>query len=197
MFTGIIESLGTVLSVESEGTNVHLKISAPISEELKVDQSVSHNGVCLTVTQVEDGAHWVTAVAETLQKSALGQLRAGDEVNLERCMVMNGRFDGHVVQGHVDTTAVVHTIGDMDGSWLFRFRLSQATPLLVEKGSVCVNGVSLTCFDIENQYFSVAIIPYTYNHTNFKLLKTNSIVNIEFDIIGKYIQQLYKHRPEL
>lgn len=190
MFTGIIESLGNLSETKREGTNVHFKISSEISHELKVDQSVSHNGVCLTVTAVDGDSHWVTAVDETLKKSNLGRLKAGDPVNLERCMRMNGRLDGHIVQGHVDTTAEVLTVEDQGGSWLFGFRLSGEEGLIVEKGSVCVNGVSLTCFKVEDDRFSVAIIPYTFEHTNFFKLEKSSIVNIEYDIIGKYIKKL-------
>lgn len=191
MFTGIIESVGNLTESRREGTNMHLKISSPISHELKVDQSVSHNGICLTVTKVEDNSHWVTAIDETLKRSNLGNLRPGDLINLERCMVMNGRLDGHIVQGHVDTTARVLSVKDENGSWLFRFKLNSAEEVMVEKGSVCVNGTSLTCFDIrEDDSFSIGIIPYTYENTNFNRLQEGSIVNIEFDIIGKYISKL-------
>ncbi|RED95615.1 riboflavin synthase alpha chain [Marinoscillum furvescens DSM 4134] len=193
MFTGIIESLGNLTESRREGTNLHLKISSNISSELQVDQSVSHNGVCLTVTAVEGDAHWVTAVDETLAKSNIGGVKVGDQVNLERCLQMNGRFDGHIVQGHVDTTARVVDIKDEGGSWLFTFELAH-TELMVEKGSVCINGVSLTCFDVSDDRFSVAIIPYTFEHTNFNMLEKNSIVNIEYDIVGKYIQKLTKTR---
>lgn len=193
MFTGIIESLGNLTESRREGTNLHLKISSSISSQLKVDQSVSHNGVCLTVTAVEGEAHWVTAVDETLVKSNIGKLEIGDQINLERCLQMNGRFDGHIVQGHVDTTARVLEVKDENGSWVYTFEVNQ-TDLIVEKGSVCINGVSLTCFDVEPNQFSVAIIPYTFEHTNFNKLKKSSIVNIEFDIVGKYIQKLTKTR---
>ena len=186
MFTGIIESVGKVKAIRKEGSNVDFQFASPISEELKIDQSVSHNGVCLTVTALEDGAHWVTAIDETLQKSNIGSLIEGVEVNLERCMKAGGRFDGHMVQGHVDTTAEVVSIEDQNGSWIFRFNL-QKEGLVVEKGSICINGTSLTCFDVEPRHFSVAIIPYTFEHTNFKNLKEGDLVNIEFDIIGKYI----------
>ena len=189
MFTGIIESLGNLTQTKREGSNLHLEISSDISQELKVDQSVSHNGVCLTVTSVSDGKHWVTAVDETLQKSNVGQLAVGDMINLERCVQMNGRLDGHIVQGHVDTTAQVKEITDTDGSWVFTFQLEKPG-LMVEKGSVCLNGTSLTCFDVERDIFRVAIIPYTFEHTNFKNLQKSSIVNVEFDIVGKYIQKL-------
>ncbi|MEQ9307026.1 MAG: riboflavin synthase [Marinoscillum sp.] len=189
MFTGIVESLGNLSQTERDGTNLHLKISSKISEELKVDQSVSHNGVCLTVTKVDADSHWVTAVDETLKKSNIGDLRVGDLVNLERCVQMNGRLDGHIVQGHVDTVAEVVEVKDEKGSWIFTFKLKD-TGLIVEKGSICVNGTSLTCFDVDEKMFSVAIIPYTFDHTNFKNLKKSSIVNIEYDIVGKYIQKL-------
>ncbi len=189
MFTGIVESLGNLKQTKREGTNLHLEISSDISRELKIDQSVSHNGVCLTVTEVNENSHWVTAVDETLQKSNLGGLKDGDLINLERCMQMNGRLDGHIVQGHVDTTAEVLEVKDEDGSWVFTFELREAG-LMVEKGSVCVNGASLTCFNVGEKTFSVAIIPYTFDHTNFKNLEKCSIVNVEFDIVGKYIQKL-------
>ena len=191
MFTGIIESLGHVEKIESEGTNKHFLLSSPISHELKVDQSISHNGVCLTVTKLEKGAHWVTAVQETLQKSNLGELQAGGFVNLERCMLNNGRFDGHIVQGHVDQVGVVKSLIDNDGSWNFEFAYDPSGQnITVEKGSISVNGVSLTCFNSKGGQFSVAVIPYTHDHTNFKYLKVGSKVNLEFDILGKYIRRL-------
>ncbi|MEP0369183.1 MAG: riboflavin synthase [Cyclobacteriaceae bacterium] len=191
MFTGIIETVGELKEKVSEGTNMNFKFTSDISNELKVDQSVSHNGVCLTVTKVEEGAHWVTAIDETLKKTNLGSLEAGHKVNLERCMPAHGRFDGHIVQGHVDTTAEVLEVRDEDGSWLFTFRLNSTDELLVEKGSICVNGTSLTCFDINEDKFKIAIIPYTYEHTNFHQFKKSTVVNIEFDIIGKYLKALY------
>jgi len=187
VFTGIIESLGKVETIEKKGSNVHFQVSSPISEELKIDQSVSHNGVCLTVTGLENGTHWVTAIDETLKKSNIGKLVQGEAVNLERCMKADGRFDGHIVQGHVDTTATVASVKDENGSWIFRFHLRKKG-LLVEKGSICINGTSLTCFEVDEAHFSVAIIPYTFKHTNFNRLRTGDIVNIEFDIIGKYIR---------
>jgi riboflavin synthase len=158
---------------------------------LKVDQSVSHDGVCLTVTRLEPGAHWVTAVRETLQKSNLIKLQPGSLVNLERSMLNNGRFDGHIVQGHVDQTGVVRSIIDERGSWLFEFSYDPSDGnVTVEKGSICVNGISLTCFHSKDGNFSSAIIPYTYEHTNFSHLKKDDIVNLEFDIVGKYIRKL-------
>lgn len=191
MFTGIIETLGRVVELKGEGSNTQFKIASPISNELKIDQSVSHNGVCLTVVNVHDGFHWVTAIQETLQKSNLAMLQPDDVVNLERCMLNNGRFDGHIVQGHVDQTAVLKTLLDANGSWLYTFEydpsLGNAT---VEKGSIAVNGVSLTCFDSKPSEFTVAIIPYTFEHTNFHQLTEGSVVNLEFDIIGKYVKKL-------
>jgi riboflavin synthase len=191
MFTGIIEALGKVKVIKSEGTNKHFVFESPISSELKIDQSISHNGVCLTVTQVEGNQHWVTAIDETLKKSNLLSLKENNVVNLERCMVANSRFDGHIVQGHVDQTGVVKLITEMNGSWIFDFEYD---PFLgnvtVEKGSICINGVSLTCFNSHNNGFSVAIIPYTFEHTNFHQLKVGQFVNLEFDIIGKYVKRL-------
>lgn len=186
MFTGIVETVGKVKEISREGTNVHFAISSPVSDELKIDQSVSHNGVCLTVTKVADGVHWVTAIDETMKTSNLGALEVGSNMNLERCMKADGRFDGHIVQGHVDTTAMVKEIKDEEGSWVFTFELEKEG-LVVEKGSICINGTSLTCFNVEKKFFSVAIIPYTFEHTNFNQLAVGSSVNIEFDIIGKYI----------
>ena len=191
MFTGIIEASGKVVEINQEGGNKHFQIASPISHELKVDQSVSHNGVCLTVTKVLNGQHWVTAIDETLQKSNLGLCMQGDELNLERCMVANGRFDGHIVQGHVDQVAECISIKEEGGSWLFDFKYD---PLLgnitVEKGSITINGTSLTCFNSTPSTFRVAIIPYTFEHTNFHQLKVNDIVNLEFDIIGKYVKRI-------
>lgn len=191
MFTGIIEALGTVKEVRSEGSNRHFAVESSIGTELKVDQSVSHNGVCLTVTEVNGKVHWVTAIDETLKKSTLGKLKAGDSINLERCMIANGRFDGHIVQGHVDQTGIVTTVKDEDGSWLFDFEFDPAFGnVVVEKGSICINGVSLTCFKVNDKSFTVAIIPYTYQHTNFNTLIKGDLVNLEFDIIGKYVKRL-------
>ena len=174
MFTGIIESVGKIKEIRKEGTNLHFCINSSISPELKIDQSVSHNGVCLTVTEIENDQHWVTAIDETLIKSNLGKLRANDAVNLERCMKVDARFDGHIVQGHVDTVAEVKQIVDQDGSWVFTFLL-KSEGLIVEKGSVCVNGTSLTCFNVEGLNFSVAIIPYTFEYTNFSQLAVGAV----------------------
>lgn len=195
MFTGIIESAGTVRSIETNGANKSFFIESPISDELKVDQSVSHNGVCLTVEEVENGVHKVTAIDETLKKSNLGNLDEGEIVNLERCMQMNGRLDGHIVQGHVDGTAICKSIKEMGGSWLFTFEFRpEFAHLLIEKGSVAVNGISLTVFNVTGNSFSVAIIPYTFLHTNMKTLQEGDTVNLEFDVIGKYIERIMSLR---
>lgn len=191
MFTGIIEAFGKVSSIRTEGGNKHFTIESPISNQLRVDQSVSHNGVCLTVIKIDSDSHTVTAINETLQKSNLGKLKQGDAINLERCMIANGRFDGHIVQGHVDQTGTVKSVKVVDGSWLFDFEYDPSSGnVTVEKGSICVNGVSLTCFNSTTNGFTVAIIPYTYEHTNFKSLKAGDTVNLEFDIIGKYVKRL-------
>ena len=191
MFTGIIETLGTVTNLKKDGDNLHISISSTISDDLKIDQSVSHNGVCLTVVDLSEKEHTVTAISETLNKSNLGNLAVGDLVNLERCMQMNGRLDGHIVQGHVDQTAVCSALNEMNGSWVYTFQYDVSTGnVTVEKGSVCVNGISLTVFDSKADQFSVAIIPYTFNHTNLQNIKAGSTVNLEFDIIGKYVSRL-------
>lgn len=188
MFTGIIEALGTVKRMEREGSNVHFTIESPISKELKIDQSLSHNGVCLTVVDITESAHTVTAVEETLIRSNLGQLKIKDQVNLERAMRSDGRLDGHIVQGHVDATAKCIEVKQLEGSCYYRFQYQPTEEhLLVDKGSVCINGVSLTVVEPKEDIFSVAIIPFTYEHTNFKSLKPEDTVNLEFDIIGKYI----------
>lgn len=188
MFTGIIESIGTIKNIQEEGTNRHFTIASSIAEELKIDQSVSHNGVCLTVVDLEPGHYTVTAIQETLQRSNLGQWVVGDEVNLERSTPANGRMDGHIVQGHVDGTGICKQVEERDGSWYFHFQYPPSPEhLLVDKGSVCINGVSLTVVDPQDDLFSVAIIPYTYAHTNFRSLQPGDTVNLEFDIIGKYI----------
>ena len=191
MFTGIIESLGKVKSVNQDKTNVHFSFESDISRELKIDQSISHNGVCLTVTNVQGNIHFVTAIDETIKKSNLGKLVVGDFVNLERCMIANGRFDGHVVQGHVDQTGICTSVKDENGSWLYDFEYEASLGnVTVEKGSICVNGVSLTSFNSKQNGFSVAIIPYTFDHTNFSQIKKGDTVNLEFDIIGKYVKRL-------
>lgn len=191
MFTGIIEALGEVKKIEHEQNNIHFYIQSPISSELKVDQSVSHNGVCLTVVQVDHDTHQVTAIQETLQRSNLGDLSIGDVVNLERCTKADGRFDGHIVQGHVDQKAVCVQIDDQGGSKLFTFQYDpESGNITVEKGSVTVNGISLTVVDSLQDKFSVAIIPYTMENTNLKNISIGDSVNIEFDIVGKYIAKL-------
>jgi len=193
MFTGIVEGLGKVARIKKEGTNCIFFIQSDFSEELQVNQSVSHNGVCLTVTDIENDIYTVTAVQETLQKTNLGDIREGDYVNLERSMASNYRFDGHIVQGHVDQTGVCKRVQEVDGSWLFDFEYDfEATGnFLVEKGSVCIDGVSLTVFNCKNGSFTVTIIPHTWQVTNFQFLKEGNRVNLEFDVIGKYIQKLF------
>jgi riboflavin synthase len=188
MFTGIIESLGKVLSVTDNGTNKTFWLESSIANELKVDQSLSHNGVCLTVEEINGNTYRVTAIEETLRKSNLGNWRPRDTVNLERCMIMNGRLDGHIVQGHVDAVGTCIKRKELEGSWEFTFEFPKKfTHLVIEKGSISLNGVSLTLFDVKKARFSVAIIPYTYEHTNIRSILPGSIVNLEFDIIGKYV----------
>lgn len=191
MFTGIIETLGQVISADYNKGNLNLTIASPISCELKIDQSVAHNGVCLTVVALADGRHTVTAVEETLSKTNLGTIAEGDLVNLERCMQLNGRLDGHIVQGHVDQTAECIALNELEGSWEFTFRYDPSKGnVTVEKGSICVNGISLTVVNSKEDQFSVAIIPYTYEHTNLQNIKPGCMVNLEFDIIGKYVARL-------
>lgn len=189
MFTGIIEQLGVVKSIQKESDNIHFTLEAPFTSELKIDQSVAHNGCCLTVVEISGNEYVVTAIQETLNKTNLGSWKAGTKVNLERCMQMNGRLDGHIVQGHVDTTGACIAIEDQNGSWKYTFRYESAD-LTVEKGSVTVNGTSLTVVDSKTNEFSVCIIPYTYEHTNFHTLEVGSTVNLEFDIIGKYVAKM-------
>lgn len=191
MFTGIIETLGQVADLKQEQGNLHITVKSAISTELKIDQSVAHNGVCLTVVALADGTHTVTAIEETLNKTSLGQLQTGDLVNLERCMQMNARLDGHIVQGHVDQTAVCTGYKELPGSWEYTFEYdANKGNVTVEKGSVCVNGISLTVVNSKNNSFSVAIIPYTYEHTNLQNVRVGTTVNLEFDIIGKYVARL-------
>lgn len=194
MFTGIIETLGEVIGRESDGGNVTFTIQSSISKELKIDQSISHNGVCLTVVGVEADSHQVTAIAETLAKSNLGALQSGDKVNLERCMVLGGRLDGHIVQGHVDQVGTCVEKYENNGSWVFTFSYDPALGnVTVEKGSVTVNGISLTVVNSHPDRFSVAIIPYTIAHTNLQDVNVGDQVNLEFDIIGKYVARLLSH----
>ena len=195
MFTGIIESVGEVTHIEQKGTNLTFTIASALAPELKVDQSLSHNGVCLTVTDIAQDTYKVTAIQETLSKTNLGKLTLGSKVNLERCMQLNGRFDGHIVQGHIDQTGVCTQVQEMDGSWLFDFEYDPASGnFTVEKGSICINGVSLTAFNATNQSFRVAIIPYTYSYTNFHEIQKGDTVNLEFDIIGKYLMRMIPDR---
>lgn len=191
MFTGIIETLGEVKAIKTENTNIHFTISSAISNQLKIDQSVAHNGVCLTVVALSDDSHTVSAIDETLSKTSLRSLKVGSKVNLERCMQMNGRLDGHIVQGHVDQTAKCIKREELDGSWEYRFKYdSSLGNVTVEKGSVCVNGISLTVVNSQRDEFSVFIIPYTFEHTNLHEVEVGDTVNIEFDIIGKYVARL-------
>ena len=190
MFTGIIEGLGIVKTIEKEGENIHFTIDADFTDELKIDQSVAHNGCCLTVVEINNREYVVTAILETLEKTNLGQWDVGTKVNLERCMIMNGRLDGHIVQGHVDTTATCANIEDQDGSYKFSFEYD-SSDVTVEKGSVTVNGTSLTVVDSKDKGFSVCIIPFTWEHTNFHQLKIGDQINLEFDIIGKYVAKLF------
>lgn len=195
MFTGIIENTGIISDITITGTNKTFWVQSSLSSELKVDQSVSHNGVCLTVESINENIYQVTAILETLQKTNLNHWTVGTEINLERCMLMNGRLDGHIVQGHVDCTSTCISISERDGSWEYQFNFDkQFAHLIIEKGSVSINGISLTCFEVTNNTFKVAIIPYTYHHTNIKQLKLESLVNIEFDLIGKYVSRMAQLR---
>ena len=192
MFSGIVEEAARVVAIRKEQENLHITLSCSFVNELKIDQSISHNGVCLTVVKKDTGTYTVTAIQETLLKSNLGLLRVGSEVNLERSMKMDGRLDGHIVQGHVDQTAVCTAVSESAGSWYYTFEYKPARDdyMTVEKGSVCVNGVSLTVVNSRDTSFQVAIIPYTYEHTNFHEFKPGTVVNLEFDIIGKYIARI-------
>lgn len=196
MFSGIVEEYAEVVKVVKDQENLHLTLKCSFVDELKIDQSVSHNGVCLTVVRIEDGTYTVTAMKETIERSNIGLLQPGDKVNVERSMMMNGRLDGHIVQGHVDQTATCEAIADAEGSWYYTFRyrfdpeMAKRGYFTVDKGSVTVNGVSLTVCNPTEDSFQVAIIPYTYEHTNFHTLKVSSVVNIEFDIIGKYLSRM-------
>ena len=193
MFTGIIESVAVVERVKKKGKNIELKLSSNLSSKLRVDESLSHNGVCLTVTSCDENFYCVTIVDESLKKSNFSNIKVGSEVNLERSLVINGRLDGHIVQGHVDDIGKCIKKVDQENSWLYTFEFSEKySNLIIEKGSICVNGVSLTCFDVSDNKFTVAIIPHTYENTNFKFLKEGQAVNLEFDILGKYIKKLLK-----
>ncbi|QCX53324.1 riboflavin synthase [Elizabethkingia sp. JS20170427COW] len=190
MFTGIIEALGKVTKISKDNTNLHFTITAPFTQELKVDQSVAHNGCCLTVVDIQEDQYTVTAVKETLEITNLGSLQAGDWVNLERCMILNSRLDGHIVQGHVDQVGELISIKDENGSHLLTFRYDEKLFTTVNKGSVTVNGISLTVVNSKRGEFSVAVIPYTWEHTNLHTLKIGDHINLEFDIIGKYVAKL-------
>ncbi len=191
MFTGIIETTAKVQAIEKQGSNMSFWMESSLAGSLKVDQSLSHNGVCLTVEEIREPLYKVTAIQETLDKTNLGSLAPGSLVNLERCMLMGGRLDGHIVQGHVDTVAECIAVKEKAGSWEFSFSIpGKFAPLIIEKGSISLNGISLTIFDVTTTRFKVAIIPYTFNHTNIQQLKKADLVNIEFDMIGKYIQRI-------
>ena len=191
MFTGIIEGLGEVVAIEKEGENVHFSVKCAFTNEMKIDQSLAHNGVCLTIVKINDDVYTVTAIKETLDKSNIGNLAIGSTVNLERAMAANGRFDGHVVQGHVDQTAICKSVKEEAGSWMFTFEYEPTNGnVTVEKGSITVNGVSLTVVNSQDNQFSVCIIPYTKEHTTFNTLKPGDKINLEFDIIGKYVAKL-------
>ncbi len=191
MFTGIIEQIAESVTVESEGSNVHISLKSTITSELKIDQSVAHNGVCLTVVKINGDEYIVTAIKETLDKSNIGLLVVGSKVNIERCLKVGDRLDGHMVQGHVDQTAKCVEVKKENGSYVYTFKHKESDNMTVEKGSVCVNGISLTVVNSKDTSFSVAIIPYTHEHTNFHELKEGSVVNIEFDILGKYIAKQF------
>lgn len=191
MFTGIIESIGKIKSLAKEGDNLHIEIASELAPMLKIDQSVSHNGVCLTVVSLTDTSYVVTAIKETLDKTNIGQLHTGSVVNLERAMKLGDRLDGHIVQGHVDQTAVCQRVIEQNGSWIYTFSYDRSlSNITIEKGSVTVNGVSLTVVDSRESTFSVAIIPYTYEHTNFNTFEKDTVVNLEFDVIGKYVKRI-------
>lgn len=193
MFTGIVETMGQIAQIREEGTNVHVTIKTALAADLKIDQSVAHNGVCLTVVAQDEEQYTVTAIDETLQKTNLGDWKEGDFVNLERAMQHNARLDGHIVQGHVDTTGTCTGVKEVDGSWIFSFKYTpNELHLLVDKGSVCINGTSLTVVDPTDATFSVAIIPYTFENTIFKFMKAGDAINLEFDILGKYIARYAK-----
>jgi riboflavin synthase len=191
MFTGIIENLGVVTHLKNEQDNLHITIESDLTSELKIDQSVSHNGVCLTIVNINNNEYTVTAIQETINKTNLGSLKVNDEINLERAMKLGDRLDGHIVQGHIDQTAICKYIEDANGSWVFTFKYNaDLSNITIEKGSITVNGVSLTVVNSKNDEFSVAIIPYTFLNTNFKRLFVGSIINLEFDVLGKYVQKL-------
>jgi len=195
MFTGIIETLGRVQEIQKDQDNVHITVASDITDELKIDQSVAHNGVCLTVVAIKENAYTVTAIAETINKTNLSHWKVGDAVNLERAMKLGDRLDGHIVHGHVDQTATCIAIDEAGGSWHYTFEYDETlNNITIEKGSITVNGVSLTVVNSKKNQFSVAIIPYTYEHTNFNAFQMGTVVNLEFDVIGKYVSRLYSNR---
>lgn len=195
MFTGIIETLGKITNLEKEGSNLHITVDSAITPELKIDQSIAHNGVCLTVVSLDGNTYTVTAIEETLQKTSLENLRVGDIVNLERAMILGSRLDGHIVQGHVDQTGICTLVEEKDGSWFFSFKYDATTNNpTIEKGSITIDGTSLTVVDSGKNTFSVAIIPYTYEHTRFNTYTIGTVVNLEFDVIGKYVAKLMTSR---
>ncbi|WP_276168711.1 riboflavin synthase [Zobellia alginiliquefaciens] len=195
MFTGIIETLGEIQQLEQDGSNLHITVKSSLTPELKIDQSVSHNGVCLTVVSLDEDTYTVTAIDETLQKTNLDELKEGESVNLERAMILGSRLDGHIVQGHVDQTGVCKAIEEKDGSWFFTFKYDAGTGNpTIEKGSITIDGTSLTVVNSEKNSFSVAIIPYTYEHTRFKSYQIGTTVNLEFDVIGKYVAKLMSYQ---
>lgn len=195
MFTGIIETLGEITKLEQDGSNLHITVYSAISLALKIDQSVAHNGVCLTVVSLDENSYTVTAIEETLQKTSLGNLLVGDKINLERAMILGSRLDGHIVQGHVDQTGICTSVEEKDGSWIFSFEYDASTNNpTIEKGSVTIDGTSLTVVNSGKNTFSVAIIPYTYEHTRFNTYKEGTVVNLEFDVIGKYVAKLMSRK---
>ena len=195
MFTGIIETLGKVQDIRNENTNVHISVQSALTHELKIDQSVAHSGVCLTVIAIENDVYTVTAIAETINKTNLSTWKIGDSLNLERAMLLGSRLDGHIVQGHVDQTGICKEVREANGSWFFTFEYdADLNNITIEKGSITVNGVSLTVVDSKKNEFSVAIIPYTYEHTNFKNFEVGTKINLEFDVIGKYVARLFEVR---
>jgi len=193
MFTGIIEDIGVVSNLKTELDNLHISIKSKVTSELKIDQSVAHNGVCLTVVDINNDEYTVTAIKETLDKTSIGKLQIGDKVNLERAMKLGDRLDGHIVQGHVDQTAICTNVKEEKGSWVFTFKYdSTLSNITIEKGSITINGTSLTVINSKTDTFSVAIIPYTYKHTNFNTFKPGTVVNLEFDVLGKYVAKLFE-----
>ncbi|HRZ31539.1 MAG TPA: riboflavin synthase [Flavobacterium sp.] len=195
MFTGIIETLGIIKDIQREGNNLHVSVSSSITSELKIDQSLAHNGICLTVVAIKNDVYKVTAIKETIDKTTIGNWKIGDLINLERAMKLDARLDGHLVQGHVDQIGVCNAVKESNGSWYFTFEYdSKPNNITIEKGSITVNGVSLTVVNSKQKEFSVAVIPYTFEHTNFQTFKVGTKINLEFDVIGKYVAQLYEYK---